>query len=133
MRAFLVIFAVLLGLCTHPFSSAWGCPQYPHADPPLDPDLLIEETLEGNGLLYRIFDLDQDGGRDYGLAFQTGCREGDPPHFACEWPLFYLLGDTYGPTQVFIDVGSTMGLCENIRLYWSKGEPWPRIQARVKT
>ena len=122
-----LLFAILAFALTQP-PLAWGCPHYPHAPPQ---SLLVEETLENNGLLYRLYDLDRDGGRDYGLAFQTGCQTGTPPHFACEWPLFYLLGDTHGPTQVFIDVGSTMGLCENIRLYWSKGEPWPKIQAQV--
>jgi len=107
---------------------AWGCAQYPHAPPD---DLLIERNFKSNGLLYLIYDLDQDLKRDYGLAFQTGCKAGEPPHFACEWPLFYLLGDAQGVNQVYIDVGNTMGLCENIRLYWSAGEPLPKIQAQV--
>ena len=107
---------------------AWGCAQYPHAPPD---DLLIERNFKSNGLLYLIYDLDRDGGRDYGLAFQTGCKTGTPPNFTCEYPLFYLFGDTRGPTRVFVDI-KVEGRCEDIRLYWSKGEKWPRIQAQAR-
>jgi len=122
-----LLFAILAFALTQP-PLAWGCPQYPHAPPQ---SLLVEENLENNGLLYRLYDLDRDGGRDYGLAFQTGCKTGTPPNFTCEYPLFYLFGDTRGPTRVFVDI-KVEGRCEDIRLYWSKGEKWPRIQAQIR-